>query len=139
MMGRENPSSSLGYGFFIVGFWIVAAVVLVFFLIKKIIRPKSVLDKIGVFMATPVLSIVSVWLILSFQENASSESYFNKGNYRYKIKTFHYGETSNIKRVEYYRSQNTDETWVKDSTWIYLSEAGDTIKRVNYKNDIEIK
>jgi uncharacterized membrane protein YobD (UPF0266 family) len=53
LMGRRDPSSSLGYGFFIVGFWVIAAIVLMTFLRSSFIRPKSILQKIGVFTATP--------------------------------------------------------------------------------------
>ena len=138
--GWDDASSSLGYGFFVIGFWIIAAVVLVFFLFKKAIQPKSILDKIGIFTATPVLSIVAVWLILSIQEKSSSEYHFNKDGFRYKVITFHYNETSKVKRIEYYRSENAiNETWVKDSTWFYFSESGDTVRRVMYKDDLEIK
>src|SRR5436190_20106009 len=78
-LGRDDASSSLGYGFFILGFWILAAITLVFFLIRKIIQPKSVLEMIGIFTATPVLSVVAVWLILAVKEDVGSEWYFNKG------------------------------------------------------------
>jgi hypothetical protein len=140
-----QASSSLGYGFFIVGFWVIAAIVLMTFLRSSFIRPKSILQKIGVFTATPILSIVGVFAILSFKENEGSEWYFSKGNFRYKVKTFNHKEPTKIKRIEYYRSADVlranglAEKWVKDSTWIYFSESGDTIKRVCYRNDIEVK
>lgn len=141
-LGREDASSSLGYGFFIIGFWVVAAVILVFFLIRKILRPKSVLEKIGIFTATPVLSIVAVWLILTLKEEVGSDRYFNKGDYRYRIRTINYKEASKVKRIEYYRNRinatPADDEWVKDSTWLYFSEAGDTLRKVRYRNDVEI-
>ena len=145
--GIDDPSSSLGYGYFIFIFWIVAAVALILLLFKKIIRPKSVLDKIGIFTATPVLSIAFITIMSSFKDNVGSEWYFNKNNYRYKVITYNYAEPSTVKRIEYYRSADTlnstgtliNELWIKDSTWIYLNEAGDTIKKVKYKNDVEIK
>ncbi|HRF35560.1 MAG TPA: hypothetical protein PLM56_18800 [Cyclobacteriaceae bacterium] len=139
-LGRDDASSSLGYGFFIIGFWVIAAITLIFFLIKRVIQPNSIIEKIGIFTATPVLSIVVIWSILSFQENASSEYYFNKDGYRYRVITYHHKNTLNVKRIEYYRSQNAaSEAWAKDSTWVYFSESGDTLKRIKYKNDIEIK
>lgn len=139
-LGRDDASSSLGYGFFIIGFWVIAAIVLAFFLIKRTIQPKSLLDKIGIFTATPVLSIVAIWLILSLQENEGSEYQFSKDGYRYKVLTFHHKETPKVKRIEYYRSKDAvNGAWVKDSTWLYFSESGDTLKRVMYKNGIEIK
>jgi hypothetical protein len=136
ILGRDDPSSSLGYGFFIIGFWIIAAIALAFFLIKKTIWPKSFLDKIGIFTATPILSIVAVSLILTLSESESSEWYFNKGNNRYKVKTIYYKPGSKVKRIEYYR--NANEEWLRDSTWIYFSEAGDTIRKVKYRNNTEI-
>lgn len=139
-LGRDDASSSLGYGFFIVGFWLASAVVIVFFLINKIIQPKSILDKVGVFMATPVLSIVAICLILFFQKEESSEYHFNKDGYRYKAVTVHHKGTSNVKRIEYYRSKGTNnESWLKDSTWVYFSESGDTLKSVIFKDDMEKK
>lgn len=139
-LGRDDASASLGYGFFIVGFWILAAIALVFFLVKKIILPKSILDKIGVFTATPVLSLMAIALMVSFRENASSEYHFDKDGSRYKEITFHYRNTAHVERIEYYRSQDgARAAWAKDSTWLYFSEAGDTLKKIRYKNDKELK
>jgi hypothetical protein len=145
--GMDDPSSSLGYGYFILIFWIVAAVALILLLVKKIIRPKSVLDKIGIFTATPVLSIAFVTIMSSFKDNVGSEWYFTKSNYRYKVITYNYTQPSAVKRIEYYRSADTlnsknaltSEVWIKDSTWVYLSKVGDTIKKVRYKNNVEVK
>jgi hypothetical protein len=137
-LGREDASASLGYGFFIVGFWIIAAIVLVFFRVKKFILPKSILERIGVFTATPVLSFAAIGLMISVQEKASSEYHFNKDGSRYKALTFQYKNTVNVERIEYYRSQDgANAAWVKDSTWLYFSEAGDTLKKIRYKNDRE--
>ncbi|RXK80482.1 hypothetical protein [Filimonas effusa] len=143
----DDPGSSLGYGYFTLIFWIVAAVILILLLIKKIIYPQSVPDKIGVFTATPVLCIVFITVMLSFKDNVGSEWCFTKSNYRYKVITYNYSEPLAVKRVEYYRSADTinskgtlmDELWIKGSIWIYLSRVGDTVKKVTYKNDIEIK
>ena len=145
--GIEDPSSSLGYGFFILIFWIVAVIALIVLLNNKTIHPKSVLDKIGIVTATPVLTIAVITIMSSFKDNVGSEWYFNKNNYRYKVITYNYAEPSTVKRIEYYRSADTlnstgtliNELWIKDSTWVYLNEAGDTIKKVKYKNDVEIK
>ncbi|MBN8861706.1 MAG: hypothetical protein J0H29_25205 [Sphingobacteriales bacterium] len=146
-LGRDDSSSSLGYGIFIIIFWSIAGGVLIFLLTKKIIRPKSLLDKIGIFTATPLLTIVFVMFFRMSKENVSSEWYFNKENYRYKVREINYGDGVGIERIEFYRSADTINSpntskknlWVKDSTWIYLSKTGDTIKKVVYKNDVEIK
>jgi hypothetical protein len=137
-LASDAPSSSLGYGYFIICFWIVAAIILGFLLIRKIICPTSILDKIGIFTATPVLSVIVISLILSFKEDASTVSIYTKQNYYYKVRRFHYRGTPNIKRIEYYRSEDAS-TWLKDSTWLYISESGDTLKKMKYKDDVVIK
>lgn len=129
-LGREDPSSSLGYGYFIIVFWVIAGIALFLFLLKKFIWPKSFFDKVGLFTATPILSMVAVFLILTLSDRESSEWYFNRGDSRYKVKTVYYNSGSNVKRIEYYR--NVNEEWLKDSTWIYFSQTGDTIKKVRY-------
>ncbi len=149
MQGRKDQSVSLGYGILLIGFWIVAIVILFFLLAKKIMYPRSILDKIGVFTATPLIPIGFIVFFLSFKENVSSVRYFNKGNYRYKVKEINYGNSSGggAKRIEIYRSADTvnsrghsqNDLWLKDSIWIYLSKGGDTIKKVTYKDNVEIE
>ena len=119
-LGRDDASSSLGYGFFIISFWIVAAVVLIFFLVRKIIDPNTVWERIGIITATPVLSIITVWLILSFNEQ-SSEWTFNKGVYLYLQRRVYFHGTSKIKKIEYYRiDANSTESWGTNGlVWIY--------------------
>jgi len=146
--GKQDPSSSLGYGFFIVGFWGIALVTLIILLAKKVIQPKTVLDKIGIVTATPILCVIAVRLIMSFNDTAISESYFYKDHHHYKVNTFNYSGTANPKRIEYYKSSDTVnpkdpyiniEKWIKDSTWIYFSKLGDTTKIVKYKDNLQIK
>lgn len=146
--GKQDPGSSLGYGFFIIGFWGFALVTLIILLTKKVIQPKTILDKIGIVTATPILCVVAVRLIFTFNDSATSEWYFNKDHYHYKVLNFDYRETGKRKRIEYYKSQdivnisdpfaNVDK-WIKDSTWVYFSKSGDTIKIVKYRNDQQIK
>lgn len=146
-LGRKDPSSSLGYGFIIIIIWVLAAVILGLLLFRKIIRPTSTLDKIGVFTATPILTIVFIMLSSSFREDVSSEWHFSKNNYRYKVITVEHDRTFGGRRFEYYRSADTlnpkdtslETVWVKDSTWIYLSKTGDTVKKVKYSNSVEVK
>jgi glucan phosphoethanolaminetransferase (alkaline phosphatase superfamily) len=146
-LGREDSSSSLGYGYFILFFIVVAAIILIFLLTKKVIRPKSLFEKIGVFTATPVLIFIGLLIFLFFKENETSIAYFTENNYRYKEIKFDNNKFSGGKRIEYYRSKDTIRTegdfeniiWIKDSTWIYLSEQGDTIKKIKYKNGIKQK
>jgi len=63
------------------------------------------------------------------------------------VRTFDNDKASGGKRIEYYKSIDTlgsknvleNDAWVKDSTWVYLSKTGDTIKKINYKNNMEVK
>jgi hypothetical protein len=144
-LGREDPSSSLGYGYFIILFMMIAAITLFFLLRKKVIQPKSPLEKIGIFTATPVLMFIGLLIFLFFKENETSAAYFTKNNYRYKEIKFDDNKFSGGKRIEYYRSKDPirfrsdfeSVIWIKDSTWIYLSEQGDTIKKIKYKNSYQ--
>lgn len=141
-LGRDDASSSLGYGISVVSFWVFSAILLASFLIKGIFQARSILDKIGVFTATPILPIVTIWLMVGIKEDIASEWYFNKGDYRYKVRTVNYKGTSDIKRIEFYRSRpfsGSENAWVRDSTWTYFSEAGDTIKTECYRNGIKIE
>jgi antitoxin component YwqK of YwqJK toxin-antitoxin module len=75
-------------------------------------------------------------------EKIDSISYFDINGNKYKVVTFKDKNTGS-KRIEYYKSTDTSDAkenvWLRDSTWIYLSEAGDTIKKVKYKDGIEVK
>lgn len=122
----------------------IAAALLLFLLVKKIIHPKSIIEKIGVFTATPLLSIVAFAIILARKENVSSEGIFSKNGNRYKVLIIDKDKNTGGKRIEYYRSIDTpgakeEDVWVKDSTWVYLSKTGDTIKTMRYKDGIEVK
>jgi hypothetical protein len=144
--GRSDPSSSLGYGFLIVIFWAIAGVAMVGLWVTKVIRPRSIADKIGIFTATPVLTLVVVSLIMSLTERVSSEEQFNVGQYRYKVLRYGNPGSTSGRRLEFYRSEDMvnskgdleNDSWVKDSVWIYLSAKGDTIKKVTYKKGVEI-
>jgi len=146
--GKQDPSSSLGYGIFIIGFWAVALLTLIILLTKKVIQPKTNVDKIGVITETPILCVFVVVLIMTFNDTAASEWYFDKDHHRYKVNTFNYSGTANPKRIEYYRSMDTVnpkdpfvniDKWLKDSSWIYFSKTGDTTKIIKYKDDQQTK
>ena len=62
--GRKDPSSSLGYGFFILIFWVIAGVLLAVFLFRNILQPSSVLDYIGIFMATPIMTMIVIGFLV---------------------------------------------------------------------------
>lgn len=105
------------------------------------VDPKSILDKIGLFTATPALCLLVILIMLTFGEQVSGEYHFSKGGYRFK--EIPYVDWNGGKRIEYYRTRDTiseaDDNWVKDSTWIYLSETGDTVKKVKYKDGKQLK
>jgi hypothetical protein len=141
---QRDPSSSLGYGFLIIGFWAVAGVLLAVLWLTRAIRPRSVADKIGIFTATPVLTMVVIFIILGLTERVSSEEQFNVGQYRYKRLDYRHPGSSG--RIEMYRSTDRvnskgdldNDSWVKDSTWIYLSAAGDTVRKEKYRHGEKI-
>ena len=85
---------------------------------------------------------------MTFNDSATSEWYFDKDHYRYKVLTFDYRETGKRKRIEYYKSNDTVsisepfadvDKWRKDSTWVYFSKSGDTTKIVKYRNGQQIE
>jgi hypothetical protein len=117
----------------------IVAIILIYFLVRKIFQPKSSLDKIGIFTATPILPIITIWLTVGFNEDVASDWYFNRGGHHYKVRTINYKGTTQTKRIEFYRGNKTEspDLWAKDSTWLYFSKIGDTIKRVHYRNGTE--
>lgn len=146
---KMDESSTLGYIYFLAIFWLIAFITLIVLLMRKVIKPQSFLDKVGVFTATPVVGVFLIWLF-SFSNRvdiASSESYFNKNKYRYMVKEFDNDKKTGGKRIEYYRSKDTitssgfpiSSSWIKDSIWIYLSKSGDTIKQIKFREGIEVK
>src|SRR5690348_1473653 len=81
---RQNPSASLGYGFLLVIFWGAAAITLIILLATKVIRPRSILDKVGIVLATPIFSLIIVTLFtMASNEILDSEEHLNNGNHRY--------------------------------------------------------
>ena len=121
---------------------------LVILLARRIIQPKSTLDKIGIVTATPLLPFLAVGLIMTFNETPASEWYFDKNHHRYKVNTFNFRGSGHSKRIEYYKSADTVnpqdpfakvEKWLKDSTWVYFSKPDDTSKIVKYKDGVLIK
>jgi hypothetical protein len=140
MLGMDDPSSSLGYGFFIMGFFVIAAIVLAILLVKKIIFPRSIAHKIGLITATPVPSIVTVYLILALGEGPSSEQISLRQDAAFRVKTVFYQSDMQVKRIEYYRSPVVSpRVWERDSTWLFFSEDGDTIQKVTYRNGKEVE
>lgn len=139
---QEDASSSLGYGFFIIIFWIAWVLLLIFLIIKKSIQPKSIAEKIGIFTSTPILSILAILIMFVVKENVGSVQYFYKEDFCYKIRKIYYKKEPNIKRIEFYRKKNSDlpknNEWLRDSVWVFFGENGDTLKKIKYKNGKEV-
>jgi hypothetical protein len=66
-LGQNDPSSSLGYGYFILWFWIFAGIALIVMLRTKVLQPKTIADRIGILTATPVPTIIAVQSLFSLQ------------------------------------------------------------------------
>jgi hypothetical protein len=141
---KQDPSSSLGIGFIGISFWILSSILLTFLLLFKGIRPKTVIDKIGIVTATPIPLFALLWIVRSFGDSWSSTSYAVVNKHLYRIDKFNDNHTGNLKRIEYYKSvdtisltdrMNDNGTWVKDSTWVYFSKSGDTSKTLKYSNN----
>ena len=146
--GYSTTTSSLGYGFYILGFWIISGIALTVLVIRNKIPIKKTVDKVGLFLATPIIFLMIIGAGLSMTDQEVSEWYPYKDGHRYKIVTYASRSSRATKRVEIYKSQeelredNTSFTtinWLKDSTWIYYSENGDTIKIEKYSNDKKLE
>jgi len=64
-IARQDASSSLGVGFFAIGFWLFSAVLLVIFVGKRIIVIRTIGDKTGIVTATPLL----IYLVIVIARN----------------------------------------------------------------------
>jgi len=143
LLADQDPSSSIGYAYLIGFFCLVAAILLVVFLLRKSIRPRTRLDYVGIVMATPVLPAIVISIVQASQ-GIETRWGFRKDHYEYKVIRTEY--QSGKKKFEYYRSASPPDSnqlwpgpWVKDSVWIYLSGTGDTIKKVTYHNGVVVK
>jgi hypothetical protein len=145
--GRSQPSSSLGYGFFVLGFWIISGVALIILIAKNWIPTNGIWNKVGVFLATPCVCLLMIGIMVLVADQVGSESHFSKNGYRYRVVRYQYGSSETVKRIEIYRSEGRlpiESTstfvarWLRDSTWTYYSKAGDTIRVEKYSNDKKI-
>ncbi|MBL7846264.1 MAG: hypothetical protein JNL40_02255 [Cyclobacteriaceae bacterium] len=145
--GLSDPSSSLGYGFFILGFWVLSLIVLVLLVVRSKILVNNVWDKIGIILATPIPVLVIIGTGLAITDQVDSERYTYKDGYQYKILEYSDRSTSLRTRTEIYKSEmkvaesstNYNINWLRDSTWAYYSNSGDTIKIEKYVNDKRIE
>ena len=136
-LGWVDPSSSLGYGMFILGFWVLAALAMVVLISKKYLRIHSFLDKIGIFLSTPILYLSAIWISFGLNNETVVDYVVERGDSYLKQSTVSSKNGLQLKRIEYYTSSD-GVSWIKDSTWLYLSELGDTIKRVKFKDGVEV-
>lgn len=143
---RQDPSSSLGVGFALVFVFIVFPIMQIVLWRTKVLKVKSVADKIAMVTATPLLPIVCFFIAASIGSgNSRSSTYeFNANNYRYQVAYYDYPDVKQRKRIEIYRSMDTGseaspfpetDKWIKDSVWLYFSKTGDTVRKEFYKND----
>jgi hypothetical protein len=145
--GRLDPSSSLGYGFYIFGFWILSLIVLIVLIIRDKILVNNVWDKIGVLLATPILFLVIIAVGFAITDQVDSVWYPYKDGHRYKIVSYSDRSTHLRTRTEIYKSKllmaesdtNFEIKWSRDSTWIYYSDTGDTVKIEQYVNDKRVE
>lgn len=147
--GRLDPSSSLGYGFYVLGFWMLSLIVLIILITRGKISVNNIWDKIGVLLATPILFLGVITVGFALTDQVDSEWYPYKDGYRYKIVSYSDRSTRLRTRTEIYKSEmtmgesntntNFDIKWLRDSTWIYYSDKGDTIKIEKYVNDKRIE
>lgn len=138
---QKDPSTSLGIGFMATFFMIAGSSLLIILILRKTIRIRNAWDWAGTFLATPLPLILFVSIMFAVKGGETASTWVRPiGQYRYRQVDYRYGNGS-MKRIEHYRNtdtisenspwQETDE-WVKDSTWLYFSESGDTIKKIKY-------
>ena len=143
---RQDPSSSLGVGFFALFIFALFPILQILLWRTKIIKVTSILDKIGMITATPVLPILFIIIASTLSRgNARSSTYeFNANNRRYQVAYYDYPDLMHRKKIEIYKSVDTvsetspypqTDKWLKDSIWLYFSKTGDTIKKEYYRND----
>lgn len=147
---RRDPSASLGIGFAFMFIFILFPVIQFILWLVKIIRVRTILDKIGMLTATPLIPIIvfSVAARIYAGKAASSTYEYNANDHRHRVERYSFYKTRNTRKIEFYKSVDTvsetspfpeTDEWVRDSTWLYFSESGDTIRKEIYKNDTLIK
>ena len=146
IQGIIDSSSSLGYGMFILGFWIISIVALIWMIVRGNIRVSATLDKIGVFTATPIVSLVVLSVMFYLRNTETTVAYYTVEHVQYKV-IREENPRFKEKQIKIYRNAG-DQTkgildegnkWVKDSIWISVSQNGDTISKRQFKNDTLIR
>lgn len=143
---KQNPSTSLGISFAFIFLFILFPIVQLILWKTKVIKLRTIADKIGWVTATPVLPIIAFLIAaeVSQGEAKSSTSEYNVNNHRYQEAVYNFSNIAKPRKIEFYKSVDTvsdaspfplTDGWVKDSVWIYFSEKGDTVRKERYRND----
>jgi hypothetical protein len=143
---QRDPSASLGIGFAFMFIFILFPVLQFILWRVKIIRVKTIVDKIGMLTATPLIPIVvfSIASRVNAGKTTSSTAEYNANNHRYRMEYYAFSKIPKTRKIAFYKSVDTvsetspypeTDEWVKDSIWLYFSESGDTIRKEIYRND----
>lgn len=143
---HRDPSASLGIGFALMFIFILFPVLQFILWRVKIIRVKTIIDKIGMVTATPLIPIVVILVAarISAGKTASSTYEYNANDHRRRVEYYDFYNTPKTRKIAFYKSVDTvsealpfpeTDEWVKDSTWLYFSESEDTIRKEVYRND----
>jgi len=138
----SDQSASMGYVFIFPWFWIIGGILLGGLFYRKKVKVKSKSDWVTLIFATPIPTFLFMFIGSSISENASSTYEYNKGGHRRRIVTYDYKDGI-IKRKEFYKSDDTvtdenpfpgDDTWLKDSVWVYYDKDGQIEKTEDYRS-----
>jgi hypothetical protein len=147
---QRDPSSSLGIGFAFMFIFIFFPVIQFILWRVKIIRVRTIADKVGMITATPLIPIVVLLVAarLYAAHTASSSFEFNANNHRHRVEYYTFYNTPKYRKIAFYKSVDTvsetspfpeTDEWVMDSTWLYFSKSADTIRKEVYRNDTLIR
>lgn len=138
----SDQSASLGYALIFPWLWTFGAILLGGLLYWNKIKVKSKSDWVTLIFATPLPTLLFMFIGFSISESPSSTYEYNKGGHRRRIVTYDY-KNGKRKRKEFYKSKETvtdenpfptSDTWVKDSVWVYYDAGGEIEKTEDYQN-----
>jgi hypothetical protein len=136
----SDQSSSIGYLYFFPFFWIIGAIILGGLFYWRKIKLETKWDWVTLTLATPIPTMLFLFIGSTMRENVSSIYEFNKDGHRHKIVTYSY-KNGKDKRIEIYKSEGIvtpehqfipDDNWLKDSIWVYYNKDGTIEKTENY-------
>lgn len=138
----KDQSSSLGFIFIFPIFWIFLGIIL--FIIQKDMKNKDLTEKILIYFATPIPLFIFLFFYNNFTDNKYIQSSYeyNKNGKRHKEIEYQYINNGQTQRKEFYISvdsitpdnpMNIQDTWLKDSIWIYYNESGKLKKTEDYR------